>query len=176
MGGYGSTRWGSHSKRDTVEDGLVLSMRPLLKLIKEGREWPGIVTWSSGGEKRAEISVALETGSEGTFLRFKYSAGRGEENRRDVSYLVEIASLPTPKGGLKWYFLCPGHSGTCRRRCSKLYKAPGSAVFACRECHKLTYTTSQESHKFDGLFKRLAQDMGGGVTPETVKRVLQERK
>jgi hypothetical protein len=175
MGGYGSTRWGSHSKRDTVGDGLVLSMRPLLKLIKEGREWPGLVTWSRGEEKRAEISVALEPGDGWTFLRFKYTAGRGE-NKRDVSYLVEIVSVPTPKGGLKWYFLCPGHSGTCRRRCSKLYTAPGSSVFACRECHNLTYTTSQESHKFDSIYKHLAQDMGGQFTARDIERTLRRIK
>lgn len=169
MGGYGSTRWGGHSKKNTVGDGLVLSMRPLLKLMKDGTGRPGIMTWSRGEEKRAEISVALESMDEWTFLRFKYSTGSGE-NKRDVGYLVEIVSAPLPKGGLKWYFLCPGQGGTCRRRCSKLYTGPRSALFACRECHGLTYTTSQESHKFDGMFKLLAQNMGGGVTTREIEK------
>jgi hypothetical protein len=176
MGGYGSTRGGSHSKRATVEDGLVLPISDTLKkALALAPGTAGTLSWSRNGEPFASIAFRREDEDGVRFLRLEYTAGSGER-KRSMSYLVEMVSAPLPKGGIKWYFLCPGHSGTCRRRCSKLYKAPGAQVFACRECHRLTYTTSQESHKFDGLFKRLAQDMGGGVTPETVKRVLQERK
>lgn len=169
MGGYGSGR--KQEKRATVEDCLVLSMRPLLKLIEAGPGPAGTVTWSSGGQKRAEISVAFENVDGWSFLRFHYAMGSGEV-KRDMSYLVEVVPVTLPSGGRKWYFLCPGHSGTCRRRCSKLYLGAGSSVFACRECHDLTYTSRRESRKWDSLYRRLASSMGGDFSPSDIKRIM----
>jgi len=175
MGGYGSTRWGSHSKRATVEDGLVLPISDTLKkALALAPGTGGTLRWSRNGETFASIAFRREDENGVRFLRLEYNAGSGE-SKRSMSYLVEMASASTPRGGLKWYFLCPAHGGGCRRRCSKLYLPPGGDVFACRECYGLSYESCNESHKFDGLFKHLAQGMGGGVTPETVKRILRRR-
>jgi hypothetical protein len=32
--------------------------------------------------------------------------------------------------------------------------------FGCRHCHGLTYTSCQESHKFDSLNRLMAQNLG----------------
>ena len=175
MGGYGSTRWGGHSKRRTVEGSLVLSMGDALKRALEAAAGTsGTLSWSRNGELFAAIAFHRVDEDGVRFLRLEYTAGSGE-SKRPMSYLVEAVSAPTPRGGRRWYFLCPAHGGGCRRRSSKLYLPPGGDVFACRECHGLSYESCNESHRFDGMFKHLAQEMGNGITPETVKRILQER-
>ena len=45
---------------------------------------------------------------------------------------------------------------------AKLYLPPGGRYFGSREAYGLTYTSCQESGKFDGLFRQLAADMGVG--------------
>jgi hypothetical protein len=38
------------------------------------------------------------------------------------------------------------------------------AGFGCRRCHELTYTSCQESHKFDRLYGRIAREFGKGFS------------
>ena len=40
----------------------------------------------------------------------------------------------------------------------------------CRHCHELTYTSCQESRKYDSLFRFMARDMGQDFA--TVKRLM----
>jgi len=56
-----------------------------------------------------------------------------------------IATLLRPMVFRHW-FECP----LCRRCSFKLYLPPGAAVYACRRCHHLTYTSSLKRTK-DGL-------------------------
>ena len=44
-----------------------------------------------------------------------------------------------------------------------LYLPPGGKYFGSREAYRLTYTSCQESGKFDGLYRRLAANMGMDV-------------
>jgi len=54
------------------------------------------------------------------------------------------------RGGFRRWFCCP----VCGRRMFKLYRPPGSNVFACRQCHDLTYRCVQEHDKrLDWLVK-----------------------
>ena len=46
------------------------------------------------------------------------------------------------------------------RRVAKLYLPPGGRYFGSRQAYGLTYTSCQESGKFDGLYRRLAANMG----------------
>ena len=46
------------------------------------------------------------------------------------------------------------------RRPTKLYLPPGGKYFGSREAYRLTYQSCQESGKFNGLFRRLAANMG----------------
>jgi hypothetical protein len=52
----------------------------------------------------------------------------------------------------------------------KLYLPPGGSYYGCRHCHRLTYTSSQESGKYNGLFWRIAGEMGQDFA--TVKRLM----
>jgi hypothetical protein len=38
----------------------------------------------------------------------------------------------------------------------KLYLPPGGRYYGCRHCYDLTYTSCQESHKYDGMWRALA--------------------
>ena len=65
-------------------------------------------------------------------------------------------------GGRRWWFMCPlaFMAGAPPRRVAKLYLPPGGRYFGSREAYRLTYTSCQESGKYDGLYRRLAANMG----------------
>lgn len=88
---------------------------------------------------------------------------------RGTSHELRAVSSPCRFGGVRWWLVCD-----CGRRVLKVYCPPGGRRFACRTCHGLTYTSSQEAHKFDGLFRKLAVGMGPGWTVKEVKATLDE--
>lgn len=85
-----------------------------------------------------------------------------------MDYLVRLIVSPLPWGRDRWAFLCPAVG--CGRVCRKLYLKPGGRYFACRLCHRLTYRSSQDAHKLDGMFRELAAEVG--MSPEQVKNLL----
>lgn len=179
MGGYGSGRWGGHRKKATVEDGLVLTARAFKPFMDMARWNAGTMTWTRGEEKErvASISFRPVENQDGRAFRFTYTTGKGE-NTREADYTVRMVKAVPHYGGARWYFLCPlvVNGRPCLRRISKLYLPPGGLYFGCRECYGLTYTSSQESHKFDTMFKTLAASVGRGVTPSEVKQLLTTQK
>jgi hypothetical protein len=180
MGGYGSGRWGGHSKKATVEDALVL---PIARLVRDG-----IASWGDGTpysskwtntrtkEVTASITHRLEIlPDESRILHFIYTSTNPRTGEKwDSNYPVRLVTTHQNFGGLRWFFLCPLviNGRPCLRRAAKLYLPPGGIYFGCRECYGLTYTSSQESHKFDGLYKVLAANVGRGLTPKDVKQAL----
>jgi hypothetical protein len=50
---------------------------------------------------------------------------------------LRFVTTTQPFGGLRWWFLCP----RCATRRAKLYVRLGGRHFACRECHRLRYTS-----------------------------------
>jgi hypothetical protein len=50
---------------------------------------------------------------------------------------------------------------------AKLHLPSGGRYFGCRRCYDLTYRSCQESHKYDSLYRTLADDTG--MDFETVK-------
>jgi len=89
-----------------------------------------------------------------------------------MDYPVGLTTTPLPWGGVRWWFVCPlvVSGQACGRRVGKLYLPPGGRYFGCRHCYDLTYTSCQESHKFDGLYRMLAAETE--TSPAMVKRVL----
>src|SRR5262249_22549062 len=55
----------------------------------------------------------------------------------------------------------------------KLYLPPPARYFGCRICHGLTYTSCQESHKYDRLYREAAQRLG--IDAADVCRLLSRR-
>ena len=57
-------------------------------------------------------------------------------------------------GGERRWLLCP----RCFKRVAKLYRPPDEVLFACRQCHQLTYRSTQcHDAKLDRLLKAPAE-------------------
>jgi hypothetical protein len=75
------------------------------------------LVWSSGGEKRGEISMMVDTRSETPFIELDY---KFQDQPR--KYRINIVSINSNLGkGLIYYFVCP-HTN---RRCRTLYSISG---------------------------------------------------
>jgi hypothetical protein len=45
----------------------------------------------------------------------------------------------------------------------KLFLPPGGRYFGCRRCHRLTYASCQECHRYDGLYGQIAGSLGKDI-------------
>jgi hypothetical protein len=178
MGGSGSGRWGWHDKKATVEESLVLSAG---KLARDGviaqAAGAGALRWTNTvtGEQTASAGYSREVRGDRVMLRLRYTVTRRDGEKHDVEEPIWLQTTPSAVGGRRWWFTCPlvvsGRS--CGRRVGKLYLPTGSRYFGCRHCHDLTYTSCQESHRYDKLFHRLAADTG--VDERLVKAMFSSR-
>jgi hypothetical protein len=167
MGGYGSTRWDSHSKKYAVEDGYALKIKTIYSSLVP--YWNGTITWSRNGEKIASIGYRVITGDEFPIAIQLVYTWRG----KDINYRVDLNTSPLPWGGHRYWFTCPNSS--CRRRVANLYLPPGNPYFACRTCHRLTYRSCQESGQSEGFFRSMAglmQDIYPGATAKDMEALL----
>jgi hypothetical protein len=178
MGGSGSGRWGWHDKKTTVEECLVLSAG---KLVRDGiiAQSPGSgwLWWTSTatGERTASVGYNREIDDDLVVLRLRYTVTRRGDYKHDVEEWIPLRTTPSAVGGRRWWFTCPlvANGRPCGRRVGKLYLPPGARYFGCRHCHDLTYTSCQESHRYDRLFGRLAADTG--VNERLVKTMFARR-
>lgn len=136
---------------------------------------PGSGRWGAHWKKvTVEDSLVLDVPNVkeegGGDLAVLLSYSKGGEN---IHYRVSLTSVTLPSGGRRWYFRCPivVQGRPCDRRTMKLYLPPGGLVFGCRDCHGLTYTSSQEAHRWDHLFAGIA----ASIAPQAIKRALEER-
>ena len=69
-----------------------------------------------------------------------------------MDYRVRLVTTRPTYGGRRWWFLCPlaRNDGGPPRRVAKHYLPPGGTYFGSRQAYGLTYTSCQESGKFDG--------------------------
>lgn len=127
MGLDGRGRWYRWDKRRTVDEYLRLDAVQVSRLLDLSRVEKGALEWG-----RASIAYQILPG---VGLRIAYAV-----NGRPVEpYLIPISWTDQANiGGKRPWWLCPG----CGRRCRYLY---GGRLFLCRECHGLTYVTSQKS-------------------------------
>jgi hypothetical protein len=161
MGGYGSTRWGWHTKKDTVEDCRVLSIFDLKQkgILKPDVVKSGSWIWSNAytGAVRARVGYKLNTRSPFSFMHLTYTITRWHGRKDDMDYLVQLQTTPCHFGGERWWFVCPltTNGRACKRRVGKLYLPTGGRYFGCRHCYDLTYKSSQESDKRVSFLKKL---------------------
>jgi hypothetical protein len=118
-------------------------------------QWTNTVT----GEQIADISYEIDTrqGTSGV-LTLIYTIAKTQ----DIREPVPLETTRPPGGGVRWWFICPlSVNGVhCGRRVRVLYKPPGYPYFGCRHCYNLTYTSCQESHKWDALHRWMAEALG----------------
>ena len=173
MGGLGSGWQGS--KKITVEASLSLSMPALLrkKALVAGAWTSGSWAWTYEGAERPHARLGYEANLvdlADSWLRLRYEV-RGEA----VDYKVRLVTTRPTYGGLRWWFVCPLRrpEGGPARRAGKLYLPPGGRYFGSRDAYTLTYTSCHESRKYDGLYRRLAADMG--IDTGLVRHALKQR-
>jgi hypothetical protein len=173
VGGSGSGRWNHHEKRRTVEESWTLDVAglplngplsyPLSGTLKAIR--------ITGSRRVLPVHYTLVEEDGRPILTLTYtpdgssSAGASEER---LGFITTKANF----GGVRWWFACPlGVEGErCNRPVAKLYLPPqGRRKFGCRECHDLTYESSQESHAYDGLAARLAGGERSGEEYEALR-------
>ena len=138
----------------SVEDSLCLSVSTLVKEKGTVGSWTrGSLRWSY-----EDCDPHAKTGYEANLIdpdtawvRFTYTV-----NGTPMHYYVRLVTTQPTYGGLPWWFLRPlgRNDGGPPRRTAKLYLPPGKKYFASRQAHVLTYTSCQESGKYDALFRR----------------------
>jgi len=131
-----------------VLDTAVLTRKGFLPRVPSWHFWTLRWTSTRTGEDLASIGFVPDTRDErDPFVRLHYNA-----NGNPKDYRVRLESSRPPFGGLRWWWRCPVVA--CGKRVQKLYLPPGGGVFACRSCHRLTYTSVQEH---DARVDRLAR-------------------
>ena len=159
MGGYGSGFNGT--KKQTIEDGLTLSISALMRkgALHPGRTTSGEWSWLyPGHEPHAHMGYRADmTDLDHASIRLIYTV-----NGKPMDYVVHLVWTTLHNGGRRWWFLCPirREDGKDARRVGKLHLPPGAAYFGSRAAYGLTYQSSQESGKFKALFARMARDIG----------------
>jgi hypothetical protein len=100
---------------------------------------------------------------------FIWTATKEQESH---DYEVYLTTTRPRFGGFRWWFICPLTTNNlpCNRRVGVLYLPPSGRYFGCRHCYDLTYTSCQESHKFDRLHETLAERMGKELA--ALKRIM----
>lgn len=135
MGGYGSSRWRGHSRRQTVDEVACLSTQCIVAHL------PG------GGQCRCETTTGARGGCIVVSARELGGAGQctlialGTQWPAARLAAVELQHVNTPFNGVRYRLVCPG----CRRRRDDLYAcSPSDSVrWMCRVCLRLCYRTQR---------------------------------
>ena len=108
-------------------------------------------------QEHVRVGDVLDVDPDAAWLKLTYTA-----SGTPVDYRVRLVTTKPTYGGRRWWFLCPlaRQDGGPPRRVAKLYLPPGGRYFGSREAYELTYTSCQESGKYDGLYRRLAAEIG----------------
>ena len=180
MGGYGSSRWGWHTAKQTAEVSKRLYIKPYIRAIRDLEKLEGgqhgtathEPSWECGGKPNGNIGLKIEGGGENITAWLYYQVtDRQSGGKADYHYCVELQYTWLAWGDKRWWWTCP----KCGRRCGTLYMPPGAVKFACRSCHNLTYQSCQESNKTNFFAQLITPDMLSDfpdLTPAEVAKML----
>lgn len=170
MGGFGSgnrDQWWRPSKKRVVEYCLSLDANRWTRkgILRAGVARSGSWRWGRR-RKRHQGTITYEvrtTDMACPVVRLSYSWVVRGEAKDSVDYPVRLTTTVPRFGGIRWWFRCPllvRGGAPCDRRVGKLYLPPGGRYFGCRHCHRLTYTSCQESRKGDAFTRFIAGNLG----------------
>ena len=167
MGGYGSTRWIGVPTRYETGECLRLDAQDLKPYLRSRTAFSVAWGWPDGSWITLKLTPFYEPSEAARanvdeppkiHLNLIYRSGG-----QDVDQSVPIDPVPQHFGGWRPWLRCPD----CRHRCKYIYLPPaGSALvrrFACRECHSLTYRSSNLSRSNNTLISMLAVRMGSDL-------------
>jgi len=156
MGGLGSGRHWHYSAKDTVNSYHAIDIR---KWRREGLLTPGnafSARWLRDGEITG--SVRILAAEKCVMLSYRY---RHSSEWTDANYPINIVWTRCNLGGKRPWFRCPARH--CGRRAAILY---GGAIFACRHCYQLAYSSQRENigdratRKADKIRERIGWEPG----------------
>jgi len=179
MGGCGSGVPSTSYQRPVVEESRTLDLEKLVR-TNNSKDWGGgggAWCWTDArtGEKKASIKYHLKRDNDdqnSATLTLEYTNTSNAGVKTDVKIPLRMECTFPLYGGRRWWVTCPLviNNICCARRVSRLYAVVGTPYFGCRRCFKLTYQSSNDSHKYDGMYAMLAMD--SGMSPEIVKRMM----
>ena len=160
----------SYSNRRTVEDCKTITTM----FLNEHNYFDSIVrnggmNWNRNGEETGSIGFVISMEECDEYIRFKYThTDRNTDEKIELDYKARLTWTSCYFGGRRWWFVCPLviDGRACNRRVGSLHLA-SSKYFGCRHCFNLTYRSSQESHQYDSLYRRL------GITARQAKMLFQ---
>jgi len=135
--------------RPHIESALCLDLPDLLRT---GALWPGcrlsgVLHWKAGSEEMASVGYRAELGTDSGTLALDYTAtDRDSGQRKAVTCLIELDTLPCHYGGRRWFMRCR----YTHRRALKLYKWGGIDQFCHREAIKPHPTYAIQRTSGDG--------------------------
>jgi hypothetical protein len=174
MGGYGSGRWGWHSKKIQVEECVKLTIYFLKPYLWSGNR--NSVHWWRGECEIGSISYRVLGDDKPTSLRLIYTIGARSGDPQEFDYPVTLTTTPLPWGGMRFWFECPLRG--CGRRVGCLYLPPGGKYFGCRHCYNLTYESRQEGSATRATFSNLAgcmQDIYPGLDWKDMRAMFDDK-
>ncbi|WP_310569329.1 hypothetical protein [Gemmatimonas sp.] len=167
MGGYGSSRWGTHQAATTREEAVRLPARtlrePLTRAIRAARSTsrataPVLAIGEIGVVVQGVIDARIVDGvGLGATLSALVSTPWGTRTRLEAG----LSAREQPLGGLRWQWYCP----RCARPCRALYALPAAAWWACRQCHGVKYASQRRDAARRRVFRasRLARIAGAST-------------
>jgi hypothetical protein len=164
MGGPGSGNrhhWWRKPKKAVVEGRETLDINRWKRegILKSGTRQSGMLEWSFVSGRSSQIGFKVDmTHTSNAFVELSYQIGDVP-----VRYWIDLVATVPNFGGVRWWFVCPIVRPACLGRAAKLYLASPSRHFGCRECQGLTYTSCQQSRRFDELHQHMARNMGVDV-------------
>ena len=165
MGGYGSGP-GGYSSKLTVEDCTTLKIEKLFRDRLIGLwKGSGSLVWrnTDSGEERGSVGFRLDTDYEHWIkMTLEYTVTNRDDEKTEIKEPIRLTSTRPNFGGKRWWFYCPliKNGRLCNRRVGRLYLPSGGLYFGCRHCYDLTYTSCQDSHKYDSFLIPMAARLG----------------
>jgi transposase-like protein len=146
MGGYGSTRWNYHRTKTTTAECLSFDIRglPLAEYMEAEQGHSREYYWTRTRDSKRVGNMVISYRPKLSSIMFSYDIVT-DSSRQPVKEIITVSKIPARYGGFQYFIHCPH----CQKRRRVLYKPPQSNRFLCRECHNLTYVSSQEAHKDD---------------------------
>ena len=101
MGGYGSSRWGWHIPKTTVESCSKLTIYSFKPYLHPG--YAGSVRWYRGDRETGSIGYRVMGDESPNAIRLYYTITKRDSEKIDIDYKVELQTTPLYWGGVRYW-------------------------------------------------------------------------
>jgi hypothetical protein len=135
-----------YSARYTVEECRTLEIGFLKDLGYLEEPKVGVIEWSLRGERAAAIGIVVFPRNNPRII-FEYTVGSGKD-KQAMEYTFPLLTTPCHFGGKRYWFECglTKDGQYCGNRVGRLYMAPNSSYFGCRECMDVNYKSQRRNY------------------------------